>query len=59
MIAATLEQKLEKLDEALEQYRKLTWGRSAPQARAAVARLTEPGTRARREVELAGGETPA
>ncbi len=41
MIATTLERRLGKLDEALVEYRKLTWGSFAPQAQLAVARLTE------------------
>jgi len=40
MIAATLEQKLGKLEEALEEYRKVTWGNHAGQARQAIRRLT-------------------
>ncbi|MGD0896503.1 MAG: tetratricopeptide repeat protein, partial [Thermoguttaceae bacterium] len=39
-IAETLEKKLGKLDEALEEYRKVTWGPHAPQAQQAIARLT-------------------
>jgi uncharacterized protein YfaS (alpha-2-macroglobulin family)/TolA-binding protein len=39
-IADTLEKKLGKLEEALEEYRKVTWGSHAGQARQAIARLT-------------------
>ena len=39
-IADTLERKLGKLEEALEEYRKVTWGSHAGQARQAIARLT-------------------
>ena len=40
LIAATLEQHLGKLEEALEEYRKVTWGSLAGQARSCEARLT-------------------
>jgi alpha-2-macroglobulin len=40
LIGATLEQKLAKLEEALEEYRKVTWGSSAGEAQVAAARLT-------------------
>ncbi|MHC4399913.1 MAG: tetratricopeptide repeat protein, partial [Planctomycetota bacterium] len=40
MIAATLEQELGKLEEALEEYRKVTWGKYQGRAKQAVARLT-------------------
>ncbi|MCR4414076.1 MAG: MG2 domain-containing protein, partial [Thermoguttaceae bacterium] len=40
MIAATLEEKLGKLDEALEEYKKVTWGPWAGSAQQAIARLT-------------------
>lgn len=39
-IASTLEEKLGRLDQALEEYRKLTWGPWQSQARRAIARLT-------------------
>ena len=39
-IAAVLEEKLGKLEEALEEYRKVTWGSYAAPAQQAVARLT-------------------
>lgn len=40
MIAATLEGKLGKLDEALAEYKKVTWGSFQPHAQGAIARLT-------------------
>ncbi|HEX7449417.1 MAG TPA: tetratricopeptide repeat protein [Pirellulales bacterium] len=40
LIAATLEEKLARFDEALVEYRKVTWGSFAGQAQARVARLT-------------------
>ncbi len=40
MIAATLEEKLGKLPEALKEFRKVTWGNHAAQAQARIARLT-------------------
>jgi len=39
-IADTLEHKLGKLEEALEEYRKVTWGNAAPRAQQAISRLT-------------------
>ena len=39
-IADTLETKLGKLEEALEEYRKVTWGSAVGAARQAIARLT-------------------
>jgi len=39
-IAEVMEQKLGKLEEALEEYRKVTWGGYANQAKQAVARMT-------------------
>ena len=39
-IADTLERKLGKLEEALEEYRKVTWGPAAGEAQQAIARLT-------------------
>jgi len=39
-IADTLEKKLGKLEEALEEYRKVTWGASLGEAQQAIARLT-------------------
>ncbi len=40
MIAATYETKLSKLDEALKEYKKTTWGNFARQAQSSIARLT-------------------
>lgn len=40
MIAVTLEDKLGKLDEALAEYRKVTWGSFAPRAKQRIAELT-------------------
>ncbi|MEX2141126.1 MAG: MG2 domain-containing protein [Pirellulales bacterium] len=40
MIAATLEGKLGKLEEALAEYKKVTWGNFTPHARVAIGRLT-------------------
>ena len=39
-LARTLEEKLARLEQALEEYRKLTWGPWQPHARQAMARLT-------------------
>ena len=41
-IAVTLETELGKLEEALEEYRKVTWGRAQSDARQAVVRLKMP-----------------
>jgi alpha-2-macroglobulin len=40
MIGVTREQELGELEEALEEYRKVTWGCAVPQAAQAIARLT-------------------
>jgi len=58
MIAATLEQKLGKLEEALEEYRKVTWGNYAGQAKQAVARLTAKGMTVATERVFRSDETP-
>jgi len=58
MIAATLEQKLGKLEESLEEYRKVTWGDYAGKAKAAVARLTAKSMTVATERIFRSDETP-
>ncbi len=58
MIAATLETKLGKLDEALKEYRKVTWGGFAPRAATAVKRLTSKSLTIRTERVFRTDETP-
>ena len=58
-IADTLERKLGKLEEALEEYRKLTWGPSAGDARAAIARLTATSMTVSTPRAFRTNETPA
>ena len=58
MIAATLEQKLGKLEEALEAYRKVTWGSHQAQANMAAARLTAKTMRIATDRVFRSDETP-
>ena len=57
-IAATLEQKLGKLEEALEEYRKVTWGSAAGRAQQAAARLTAKTMTVATERVFRSDETP-
>ncbi|HYW81028.1 MAG TPA: tetratricopeptide repeat protein, partial [Thermoguttaceae bacterium] len=57
-IGQTLEQELEKLDEALEEYRKVTWGNSTGAARQAIARLTAKTMTVATEGVFRSDETP-
>jgi uncharacterized protein YfaS (alpha-2-macroglobulin family)/tetratricopeptide (TPR) repeat protein len=59
MIAATLEEKLGKLDDALEEYRKVTWGSHANHAKQAIARLTAKSLSVATERVFRSDETPA
>jgi len=58
MIAATLEQELGRLEEALEEYRKVTWGNYAKGAKQAVARLTAKSMSVATERVFRSDETP-
>src|SRR6185312_10362708 len=58
MIAATLEEKLGKLPEALKEFRKVTWGNHAGQAQARVARLTAKSLSIATERVFRTNETP-
>ncbi len=58
LIADTLERKLDKLEEALEEYRKVTWGRAAAQAQQAAARLTAKTMTISTERVFRSDETP-
>ncbi len=58
MIAYTLEEKIGKLDEALDEYRKLTWGRYVKQAKGRVNRLTAKTMRIATERVFRSDETP-
>ena len=58
MIASTLENKLGKLDDALTEYRKVTWGSSASQAAIAAKRLTSKTLAIRTDRVFRTGETP-
>jgi len=58
MIARTLEEKLGKLDEALVEYRKLDWGRSAAEAKRRIARLTAKAMTIATERVFRSDETP-
>ncbi|HXT61139.1 MAG TPA: tetratricopeptide repeat protein, partial [Pirellulales bacterium] len=58
MIAATLEEKLGKLPEALKEFRKVTWGNHAGQAQARVARLTAKSLSIVTERVFRTNETP-
>ncbi len=58
MIASTLEEHLKKLDRALEEYRKVTWGSSENAAQQRIARLTARSLRAVTERVFRSDETP-
>ncbi len=58
MIAATLEDKLGKLAEALEEYKKLNWGEMQPSAQQAIARLTSKSLTVVTERIFRSDETP-
>ncbi|NLS96777.1 MAG: tetratricopeptide repeat protein [Planctomycetaceae bacterium] len=58
MIAATLESKLGKLAEALEEYKKLNWGPMQPSAQQAIARLTAKSLTVATERIFRSNETP-
>ena len=58
LIAATLEEKLGKLEDALAEYRKVTWGSFAAQAQARVARLTAKELAIATERVFRTNETP-
>ena len=57
-IAVTLETEFGKLEEALKEYRKVTWGPSQSDARQAVARLTAKSMRIATERVFRSDETP-
>ncbi|HEV3021748.1 MAG TPA: tetratricopeptide repeat protein [Pirellulales bacterium] len=58
MIAVTLEEKFGKLDEALKEYRKVTWGNHAAAAQQRIARLTEKALTIATERVYRTNETP-
>ena len=58
LIGATLEQKLGRLEDALEEYRKVTWGSAAGDARMAAARLTAKTMTVSTERIFRSDETP-
>ncbi len=58
MIAYTLEEKLGKLDEALDEYRKLTWGKYVKQAKRRISRLTAKTMSIATERIFRSDETP-
>ena len=58
LIGATLEQKLGKLEEALEEYRKVTWGSAIGEAQVAAARLTAKTMTVSTERVFRSDETP-
>ena len=58
LIAQTLEEKLGKLEDALEEYRKVTWGASHSTAQQAIAKLTTKTMAVVTERVLRGDETP-
>ena len=58
LIAETLERKLGKLEEALEEYRKVTWGPAQPRAMQAAARLTAKTMTVSTERIFRSDETP-
>ena len=58
MIAATLEEQLKELDQALEQYRKVTWGRFQNAAQQRIARLTARSLKVVTERVYRTDETP-
>jgi hypothetical protein len=57
-IADTLERKLGKLEEALDEYRKVTWGAQVGRARQAIARLTAKSMTVATERVFRSDETP-
>jgi uncharacterized protein YfaS (alpha-2-macroglobulin family)/TolA-binding protein len=58
MIAATLEDKLHKLPEALKEYKKVTWGNHAAPAQQRIARLTAKSMNIASERVFRSNETP-
>ncbi|MCH5374227.1 MAG: MG2 domain-containing protein, partial [Planctomycetes bacterium] len=58
MIALTLEEKLDRLEEALKEYRKTTWGRYQKTAQQRIARLTAKSLRVVTERVFRSDETP-
>jgi len=58
MIATTFEQKMQKLEEGLEEYRKVTWGNHVKAARQAIARLTAKTMTVATERVFRGDEVP-
>ena len=58
MIGVTLEEKLGKLDEALKEYRKVTWGNHAAAAQQRIHRLTEKALTIATERAYRTNETP-
>jgi uncharacterized protein YfaS (alpha-2-macroglobulin family) len=58
LIGATLEQKLGKLEESLEEYRKVTWGSAMGDAQVAAARLTAKTMTVSTERVFRSDETP-
>ena len=58
MIARTLEEKLGKLEEALEEYRKVDWGKSVAEAKRRIARLTAKTMTVATERVFRSDETP-
>ena len=57
-VAETLEQKLGRLDEALDEYKKVTWGSAQNDARQAVARLVAKSMTVATERVFRSQETP-
>ena len=57
-IGRTLETKLGKLEEALDEYKKLTWGAAAGPARQRIARLTAKSMSIATERVFRSGQTP-
>lgn len=58
MVAATLEDKLHKLPEALKEYKKVTWGNHAAPAQQRIARLTAKSMTIASERVFRSNETP-
>ena len=58
MIAVTLEEKLARLDEALKEFRKVTWGNHAALAQQRIVRLTEKALTIATERVFRTNETP-
>ncbi len=58
MIAATMEEKLNKLEDALKEYRKVTWGSFQNRAKQRIARLTAKRFSVNTERVFRSGETP-